>query len=483
LVALASIALLAAACGDDDSTSSDADAPNTTAATTPDGGSTPEDGAGSGGSGASLNSSTESEESVAALNEQLLEIFGEFPKVEGNTTRGVTEDSINLGVVGDFTFGGQPAFSGLCEGTKARAEKANEEGGLTHKINVVGCDDMSGDPNRTTLVFNDYVKDKEAFALIAQSVLPFPTNILEQEHVPHFGWGFNLSWCGQDNLFAFGTTGAANCNAVDEETNGEKVIVNQVIEGLIFEALVQDGVVDSPADIKLAIIGEDSATAAESVANEKRNAERAGATVVYAETPVPLAAATADYTPYVQQIMSEDANAVFSLLSLGTQTPFILALKQAGYEGVIYQTTAAAEAYLQIPAVGPTLDGVYAMTVGHGNPAGTSAEWQEVQAAAESQGVPVNSGFLHGYFGTELFALALADLEASGEDITTENLVNMMNGGWSYEGFGDVFNGTNWPTDHYTGTSCSGVSKFDADAKKLVEVLPLSCGGREIADK
>jgi hypothetical protein len=57
-----------------------------------------------------------------------------------------------------------------------------------------------------------------------------------------------------------------------------------------------------------------------------------------------------------------------------------------------------------------------------------------------------------------------------------------MNSGWSYEGFCDVFNGTNWPTDHYTGTSCSGVSKFDSGAKKLVEVLPLSCGGREIAD-
>jgi hypothetical protein len=481
LIAVALIALLAASCGDDDGTSSD-DEPQSTTSSAPDSGSTPDEGSGSTGATPNINASTETEESVAALNAQLVDIFGEFPKVEGNTTRGVSDDSVNLGVVGDFTFGGQPAFSGLCEGAKARAEKANADAKLVHKINVVGCDDMSGDPNRTTLVFNDYVKDKEAFALIAQAVLPFPTNILEQEHVPHFGWGFNLSWCGEDNLFAFGTTGAANCNAVNEETGGDKVIVNQVIEGLIFEALVQDGVVDSPADVKLAIIGEDSATAAESVKNEKRNAERAGATVVYAETPVPLASGTADYTPYVQQIMSQDANAVFSLLSLGTQTPFILALKQAGFEGVIYQTTATSEAFLQIPAVGPALDGVYAMTVGHGNPAGTSAEWKEIQAAAESQGVQVNSGFLHGYFGTELFALALADLEATGDDITTENLVNMMNGGWSYEGFGDVFNGTNWPTDHYTGTSCSGVSKFDADAKKLVEVLPLSCGGREIAD-
>ena len=376
-----------------------------------------------------------------------------------------------------------PRSAGLCEGTKARAEQANADGTLQHAIEVVGCDDMAGDPSRATLVLNDYVKDKEAFALIAQAVLPFPTNILQEEHVPHFGWGFNLSWCGPENPFSFGTTGAANCDAVSTASDGSQVVVNQVVEGLVFEAMRRDGVIDSPSDVRLAIIGEDTATAAESVANEQRNAEHAGAEVVYAETPVPLNAATPDYSPYVQQIMSSDANAVFSLLSLGAQTPFLAALKQAGFEGAIYQTGATAREFLEIPAIGPALDGVYAVTVGTGNPAGTSASWQEIQAAAASQNVPVNSGFLHGYFGTEMFTLALAELEESGEDITTENLVNLMNSGWSYEGFGDVFNGTNWPTDHYSGTSCSGISRFDAAAKELVEVLPLSCGGREITAK
>jgi hypothetical protein len=126
---------------------------------------------------------------------------------------------------------------------------------------------------------------------------------------------------------------------------------------------------------------------------------------------------------------------------------------------------------------------VYGVTVGTGNPAGTSEAWQEIQAAAEGQGTTVNSGFLHGYFGTEMFVLALGELEASGQDVTTENLTNLMNSGWTYPGFGDVFNGTNWPTDHYSGTSCSGISRFDTEATLFVEVLPLSCGGREIVDQ
>jgi hypothetical protein len=474
--------LVAAACGDDSDQGSTAvsSAPTTTAAGAS--GTSGATSASSAGSGIALNSTTESKESIAALGADLTKIFGTFPQVSGNTTRGVTADAVNLGVVGDFTFGGQPAFSGLCEGAKARAEKAKTDGTLKRKVNVVGCDDMAGDPNRATLVLNDYVKDKKAFALIAQAVLPFPTNILEQEHVPHFGWGFNLSWCGQENSYAFGTTGAANCNAVAKKTNGSKVIVNQVIQGLVYEALVKDGVVKSKSDIKLAIIGEDTATAAESVKNEKRNATSAGATVVYAENSVPTNAATPDYTPYVQQIMSKNANAVFSLLSLGAQTPFIMALKQAGFKGAIYQTGASSEAFLQIPAVGPALDGVYAMTVGHGNPGGTTPQWQEIQAAAKSQNVQVNSGFLHGYFGTDMFVRALVDLEKSGKDLTVENLVNMMNSGWNAPGLPGVFNGTSWPTDHYTGTSCSGVSKFNASTKKMVEVLPLSCGGRDIAN-
>jgi hypothetical protein len=506
-VLLASISLVAVACGGDDDGDDGADtttaasaattaaAPATTAAGTsaPDGGasasSAPDtstagggDEPADGGSFVSLESATESEAMISSFSASIDDLFGEFPTVTGETTRGVTDTSVNLGVVADFTFGGQPAFSGLCEGAKARAEKANADGELVREVNIVGCDDMSGDPSRATLVLNDYVKDKEAFALIAQAVLPFPTNILQEEHVPHFGWGFNLSWCGPDNPFAFGTTGAANCDAVVTESNDAKVVVTQVIEGLVFEALKRDGLIEGPADVRLAIIGEDTATAKESVANERRNAEAVGAEVVYAETPVPLNAATPDYSPYVQQIMSSDANAVFSLLSLGAQTPFLQALKQAGYEGVVYQTTATAKEFLQIPAIGPALDGVYALTVGTGNPAGTSAEWDEVRAAAEQQGVSVNSGFLHGYFGTEMFVQAFGALEQSGETITTENLVNLMNSGWSYPGFGDVFNGTNWPMDHYAGTSCSGVSRFDAEAKELVEVLPLSCGGREVVD-
>lgn len=477
---LAAAALVAGACGGDDDADEPADAQEPADEPADEPAEEPADEPAA--SGANFESATESPEALEAFNAKLGEIFGEFPMVEGSTSRGVTDETINLGVVGDFTFGGQPAFSGLCEGATARAEQANADGELQRSIEIVGCDDMAGDPNRVSLVLNDFVNDKEAFALIAQAVLPFPTNILQDEHVPHFGWGFNLSWCGEENPFSFGTTGAANCNAVRTATDDAQVVVNQVVEGLVFEAFVRDGLISDPSELRVAIIGDDTATAAESVANEERNAVLAGAEVVYAETPVPLAAATPDYTPYVQQILDSDANAVFSLLSQGTQTPFLMALKQAGFEGPIYQTGAAAKEFLQIPAVGPALDGVYAVTVGTGNPAGTSAEWQQVQTAAESQGTTVNSGFLHGYFGTEMFAMALAELEQSGEEVTTENFANLINSGWSYPGFGDVFNGTNWPTDHYSGTSCSGISRFDAESGELVEVLPLSCGGRDIVD-
>jgi hypothetical protein len=473
----AALTLFAVACGDDSSSES---ASTTSSATTVAGGSTTT-AATSTTAGGSTAGGSEDPASVKELASQVEAIMGAFPTQSGSTNRGATDTTVNLGVVGDFTFGGQPTFPGMCEGTKARVEAANAAKELKRTINVVGCDDFAGDANRTTSTLTDYVDGKKSFALILQNILPLPSNILNEKHVPYFGWGFNASWCGSENPYAFGDTGAANCDAISKKTNGSKVVVNQVIEGLMVEALKKDGKFKDAGEIKLAIIGDDLPTTRLSVSNEKRNAELAGMKVVYAETPVPATAgATADFTPYLSEIKSKGANAVFSLLTPSSGFPFLGALKQSGFSGPVYQTTTVDASILKVPGLKDALDGSYAAVPGYGNTTSGDPGWQKLQAAADKASVPLNTGFIHGYFATDLFVKGAQQLEKSGKDFTTENFANVVNSGWSYPGVPNVFNGTDWPLDHYMGTSCSSVSKFNGSAQTFDQILGLSCGGRSI---
>ncbi|AVA26149.1 ABC transporter substrate-binding protein [Rhizobium sp. NXC24] len=92
------------------------------------------------------------------------------------TTPGVTDDSVKIGVTGPLT-GPVAVVGGVAEGIRARIEQANAEGGVkmgdgkTRKIDLV-IEDDSLDPQRTLANVRKMVEQEKVFALAGTAATP-----------------------------------------------------------------------------------------------------------------------------------------------------------------------------------------------------------------------------------------------------------------------------------------------------------------------
>lgn len=168
----------------------------------------------------------------------------------GSTTRGVTNDSIKVGIVATLTTadGSEPS-AGVCEGTLARLHRVNVppivnsdqdflaqtyakeqldaayEGVSGRTIEVVGpkndrglpCQDDHADANRNRQLVEDLVDKENAFALVSVTSQVFSAaDYLNQQHVPYFGATFETGYCGSDFPFGMSTSGAGPCDELKD---------------------------------------------------------------------------------------------------------------------------------------------------------------------------------------------------------------------------------------------------------------------------
>ncbi len=432
---LAVLGLLAAACGGSDAST---------------------DGGASKGKTVPLGTPMSSKE-AADLAVQLL---GPIKYVTGSTTRGVNGKVITIGGVAEIKDAtGQDNYQGVCDGAKARFERANREGGVNgYTFDYVGCADTGGSPEAAKQKVREMVEKKKVFALIPKTVPSGGSaTYLNTRKVPYFGWGIDGDYCGwNDRQFAFSTTGAIACsNVVRGKTFFSGVGITTYVEGT-----KQD-----PKKVKFAIVGSNDAAAAGAVPALANIAKGTGSEVVYSGKPIPGQGSPplADYTPLAQEIVAAKPTAVYMPIPASPIFALIAALRANGYKGDVVMPFADA----RLMAVVNQIDQAYAETPNMGSLAFPSTEFAQVTKDLKAVGskAPADGlGSVSSYIGADLFIAALEKVKGP---LTTEALAKALNSGLSYPGYGNVACGTIWPGAHVVSSTCGALVQFDAKTKSI----------------
>jgi len=120
--------------------------------------------------------------------------------------RGINDESIKIAVVKSGNV-----FQDVEIGVKARIFRLNENGGInSKKLEIVEVIDDSGSEETLKSAVEEIV-DQDIFALILLSTATSPavTDILAENNLPFFGWGFTEGFC-EPNKWGFGFNGCMN---------------------------------------------------------------------------------------------------------------------------------------------------------------------------------------------------------------------------------------------------------------------------------
>jgi hypothetical protein len=410
---------------------------------------------------------------TVAANQKLLSIIGNYPKVSGTTTRGITGKTITYGCVAPDTDSGvTTVYAGFCEGVQARLNQSNKSKTLPWTLKLTSSAD-SGTIQDTQVV--DITKDVDTdhdFGMFLMSGLgPVGTNILETQDVPYFG-GFTD--CGKNSLFGFDISyDIENCTALESETSGKW----QTYNSGILVAFTKPSKLKF-SQVRYAGLAYNDGTILSYVKALESQYKSVGAKIVGNSTSLPANSTdTVDLAPYVQPLIGDKPN----IIGIYSADPTLIArlmqaLKNAGYTGAVSAACSADE--LKNPTVAAEIDGCLATSEGWGFPGFRGPGWANLtkEAKALSQPTPVSLGFLHGWFSADLAVSGLQAFAKTHKTLTSENLVNFMNQGWTYPGYSDVSAPQTFPYGKYAAPPCAAMAKENAQAKKEQPYQDLVCG-------
>ena len=120
--------------------------------------------------------------------------------------RGINDETIKIAVIKSGNV-----FQDLEIGVEARIFRLNENGGVnSRKLEIVKVIDDSGIEETLKSAVEDIV-DQDIFAIILLSTATSPavTDILAENNMPFFGWGFTEGFC-EPNKWGFGFNGCMN---------------------------------------------------------------------------------------------------------------------------------------------------------------------------------------------------------------------------------------------------------------------------------
>ena len=120
--------------------------------------------------------------------------------------RGINDETIKIAVIKSGNV-----FQDLEIGVEARIFRLNENGGVnSRKLEIVKVIDDSGSEETLKSAVEDIV-DQDIFAIILLSTATSPavSDILAENNMPFFGWGFTEGFC-EPNKWGFGFNGCMN---------------------------------------------------------------------------------------------------------------------------------------------------------------------------------------------------------------------------------------------------------------------------------
>ncbi len=373
------------------------------------------------------------------------------------TTRGVTDTSVK---VGGIVWMGQ--FAGIEAGAIARLDRANREGGVNGRtVEMAAVEDDGNDSAANLAAAEQLVRQEEVFAILPmQSAAIGAVDFLIEEQVPFFGWGVNPAFCRND--IGFGITGCVTDPKLERGSNAMGTVLKLRFDG--------------DTDKSIAILAEDSDSGRGGIVLLQNSLEAIGFDVVYAEGAVPAPpTAVGDFTPFVNALVESDAGEPPDMIMLQLATTNAISMADAlqqRYEGLVITP------FYDPRLVGsPAFDGHLVLTQM------LPYEWADENPALaqmiedlDTYDAENDTETLHslpvaaGYWAADFF---LSVLEATGEDLTVENFLATVNGGFEWEAPG-VIGPSTWPANHGYPVPCAALSRVEDG--KYVRDVPLTCG-------
>ncbi|CAN5825416.1 hypothetical protein BH23ACT2_BH23ACT2_21920 [soil metagenome] len=371
---------------------------------------------------------------------------------ETRTTRGITDDTVTVGGVTYGLFFGDSAT-----GVEARLKEVNDAGGVHGRtIEFVGTEDDENDATRSQEITQRLVEQEEVFAVLPAMSSGFggTSDYIVDNDIPTFGWGVNPAFC--DNDVAFGITGCVTNPSLEVGSNALGIGLEELFDG--------------DTDQTIAFLGEDNDSARGGIALLEASVADRGFDVVMADPSLPAPPdPLGDPSPFVSRLISADdgeAPDIIYLLATLSGTQISSAIQATGYEGMIITP-----AYSPLLLGQPGYDGVWINTqIGMDPETPANAEMLDAIAEVDAD-QQLNLAVAAGYWTADLFIEAL---EATGEDLTVENLLATLNSGdFTYEVDG-VVGLSEWPDSHSQSVPCSALTEVQGD--EFVPTVPLACG-------
>ena len=368
---------------------------------------------------------------------------------ETRTTRGVTDNSIKVGGnVYDLYYGDGRV------GVEARLKEANDAGGVHgRKIEFVGAEDDNNETTKGLENVQRLVEQDKVFALLPVLAGNFGGgDYIVQNNIPTFGWGTHPAFCG--NTVAFGFTGCVSNPSLKTGSNALGHVLEKQMGG---------------TDHTIAFIGEDTDSATGGLTLLEASVKDRGFDVVMAESSLPAPPdVLGDVSPFVAKLM-KSANGgqpdLIYIIATTSGTTIAKALQDAGYKGMIVTPS-----YSPILLKAAGYNGTWVNTqMGMDPTVPANAAMMKAVAAIDPE-MKLNLAVSAGYWSADFFVKAL---EATGKDLTVENLLATINDGFTYEADGVVGKST-WPKNHDVSVPCAALTEV-VDSE-FVPRVPLLCG-------
>jgi ABC-type branched-subunit amino acid transport system substrate-binding protein len=376
--------------------------------------------------------------------------------------RGITDDEIRVGGLGPAfpfrDFGGEI-------GAQARFQVENDKGGVNgRKFTYVGWGDDNNSAD-TNLAETRRLVEQEDVAALVPVLSPnylSAAEYAEQQHVPAFGWGISRGFCETKYAFAF-----SGCL-----TPRDPKVASNTWGGLIDQYFKDKGEADGAKGKTAAIVSEDNDSGRSGKVVIVATAEAVGMKVVFDEStvPPPDPAPVADFSPYVNEIMTSNdggpPDVIFLVTSQDTlQGGLQIAVDQAGFEGLSTNAVLYAPQAAALVANGTVLTQFSTPEAAAEEPA-----VQEFVDAVEAfaPGEPINQPTISGYLAADMFIQAV---KKAGKDPTPEK-IQAAAAKLTYEipGF---FGPTKYPKGFKFGTPCGEL--VGSDGQEWSVVVPFQC--------
>jgi len=359
------------------------------------------------------------------------------------------------GLIGTTDFG-----TGASKAAAARFAQANASGEIPggRKIDYLGYLDDGSTPDTDLTAVRQIIDQNHVFGIVPAmtSWLQSASVYINEKQIPTIGWGVASGFCptgaySDDYLFGFNGCLVASSPQYQSQT------------APITAKLLQGGA----AGKTVAIIGANDAAQTSGVQSGVTSFTAAGFKVVYAKTPVPpLPAVVSDFSPYVQALMTSANGQPPSLIDMTLDPsdafPLGQALRQAGYTGLISQTTYAPQ--LAPAAKSMLADSTFATAEATNLPA-----MKSIVATLKAAGVnPIGEPELVGYFSADMFVKIL---QAVGPDLTPERF-RQAAASFTYQIPG-IVGPSSYPAGFQVGPSCGEILSSNGTKWNIVE--PYSC--------